>query len=169
MIETDSIMAPEDGDVPAVSDVARLRHYLADQDIVCPGCGYNLRGLQTDACPECDQRLELVIRRADARTGILMLTLVGLAIGAGGAGMFVVPWVTYALIWGRSIPGPSDLLKVFSVGFAVATISLLALTRRRCRAWFERMNRSVQITLAILAWAIPVAFITIIALRMARP
>jgi len=30
-----------------------LISYLAEQDIPCPGCQYNLRGLQQDHCPEC--------------------------------------------------------------------------------------------------------------------
>jgi hypothetical protein len=30
-----------------------LREFLADQDTPCPACGYNLRGLQAEACPEC--------------------------------------------------------------------------------------------------------------------
>lgn len=29
--------------------------YLANHDVACPGCGYNLRGLHTKACPECSR------------------------------------------------------------------------------------------------------------------
>lgn len=31
----------------------RLQRYLADNDVTCDGCGYNLRGVTTVACPEC--------------------------------------------------------------------------------------------------------------------
>jgi hypothetical protein len=30
-----------------------LRRYLADHDVPCPACGYNLRGLEGEVCPEC--------------------------------------------------------------------------------------------------------------------
>lgn len=33
--------------------------YLAAHDAPCPGCGYNLRGLQTNSCPECGRTLSL--------------------------------------------------------------------------------------------------------------
>ncbi len=159
MPETDSVKAPEDGDVPAVSDAERrVRHYLADQDIYCPRCGYNLRGLQTEACPECDQRLELVIRRADTDMGMLIVTL----FAAGFAGMLLAFVVTDSLIVGNWRLHPLFTLP-FLGGFVAGTIPLLLLARRRGRAWFGRMNRSVQTRLAILAWALPVAFVIYLA------
>lgn len=55
-----------------------VREYLADRDSPCPTCGYNLRGLDSDKCPECGEPAALVIvaderrqreaeSRADAR------------------------------------------------------------------------------------------------------
>lgn len=35
-----------------------LRAYLADRDVPCPACGYNLRGITTAACPECGAALD---------------------------------------------------------------------------------------------------------------
>lgn len=29
------------------------RRYLKEHDAACPGCGYNLRGLKSQRCPEC--------------------------------------------------------------------------------------------------------------------
>ncbi len=34
-------------------DADLVRHYLAGRDLPCPRCGYNLRGLGGDGCPEC--------------------------------------------------------------------------------------------------------------------
>jgi hypothetical protein len=31
----------------------RLKQYLANRDVHCPECGYNLRGLEDVCCPEC--------------------------------------------------------------------------------------------------------------------
>jgi hypothetical protein len=35
----------------------RIRRYMAERDLPCPGCKYNLRGIATDACPECGRQL----------------------------------------------------------------------------------------------------------------
>jgi hypothetical protein len=43
-----------------VPHAERLATYLADRDdIVCPRCGYNLRGVRIEACPECGSPLRL--------------------------------------------------------------------------------------------------------------
>ena len=39
--------------------VERLREFLATRDAACSGCGYNLRGLQSDRCPECAAHLSI--------------------------------------------------------------------------------------------------------------
>lgn len=36
-----------------MSDADELRVYLAERDAPCPRCGYNLRGVTAEACPEC--------------------------------------------------------------------------------------------------------------------
>lgn len=57
----------DDPDIPkpraaeAPDDQALLLTYLADRDTPCPGCGYNLRGLKEDACPECSGPVALAI------------------------------------------------------------------------------------------------------------
>jgi hypothetical protein len=35
----------------------RLARYLADRDVACPRCTYNLRGLRAQSCPECGEAL----------------------------------------------------------------------------------------------------------------
>ncbi len=34
-----------------------LVEFMARHDVECPGCGYNLRGVRTNACPECGRTL----------------------------------------------------------------------------------------------------------------
>jgi len=41
-----------DGDAAAPAG-NRLRSYLAEHDVPCVGCGYNLRGVTIAQCPEC--------------------------------------------------------------------------------------------------------------------
>ena len=66
-----------DGDTGA--DV--LRTYLSERDAPCPGCGYNLRGLVGETCPECGIALDLDLKRdgvLPARRGLLLLLLLWL-------------------------------------------------------------------------------------------
>ncbi len=44
-------------DEQAQSDAALLVAFLTDRDLPCPRCGYNLRGLTGDVCPECGNAL----------------------------------------------------------------------------------------------------------------
>lgn len=44
------------------NDAELLRAYLAGRDVRCQGCGYNLRGLAGEACPECSSPLSLTIQ-----------------------------------------------------------------------------------------------------------
>lgn len=48
----------------AAADTHALREFLATRNEACPACGYNLRGLTQDRCPECGARL--VLQLADA-------------------------------------------------------------------------------------------------------
>ncbi len=62
-----------------------LAVYLAERDVPCPGCGYNLRGLTEATCPECAQQLhlhELKIPPSRAMTYRFVLI-------AGGAGYVI--------------------------------------------------------------------------------
>jgi hypothetical protein len=51
-----------------MADTSLLASFLADRDVPCPGCGYNLRGLLGSRCPECGEAIELDVRRESAAT-----------------------------------------------------------------------------------------------------
>src|SRR4051812_44872831 len=76
-----------------------LRTYLADIDAPCPSCDYNLRGLTSDTCPECNQRLTLRVGLAEPRQRAFIGALVGLAMGAGFQGLLMAYFIIMAL-WG---------------------------------------------------------------------
>lgn len=42
-----------------------LRDFLAAHDAPCPNCGYNLRGIATSTCPECNRSLQLQLTGHD--------------------------------------------------------------------------------------------------------
>lgn len=43
--------------------ITALKHFLAENDVLCPECGYNLRGIATETCPECRATLRLQLER----------------------------------------------------------------------------------------------------------
>lgn len=71
-------------------DSRALECFLANRDAACPACGYNLRGLTAEACPECRHELELQIvpidRPSTRRVRLfLLLAAVSFARGLFGA------------------------------------------------------------------------------------
>jgi hypothetical protein len=44
-------------------DARRIRTHLAEQDVPCPGCRYNLRGAQGSLCPECGRAFDTGLLR----------------------------------------------------------------------------------------------------------
>lgn len=66
-----------------------LQSFLEGRDVDCPGCGYNLRDLQTDRCPECGEELLLRVGLLEPRQGASIAGLIGLAAGAGLNGLIL--------------------------------------------------------------------------------
>jgi hypothetical protein len=75
-------------------DAAFLTSYLRDRDTACPGCGYNLRGLTKDVCPECQQQLTLRVGLTEPKFKLWLTAMIGASCGAG----FNVLLFTYFLI-----------------------------------------------------------------------
>ncbi len=55
-----------------------IRSFLADRDFPCPGCSYNLRGVEQPLCPECGRAIELTINRPGRSRGYLLFVLLAL-------------------------------------------------------------------------------------------
>lgn len=55
-----------------------LRLFLADRDVLCPGCGYNVRGIQDAMCPECGRQIELALKGPGRGRGWLLCVLLAL-------------------------------------------------------------------------------------------
>ncbi len=80
---SDTPQTPSDAAAP----LDGLREYLATRDIPCPGCGYNLRGVQDPVCPECGGEVELSVTRAAGGRGWLWLLVLALGWVLLAAGM----------------------------------------------------------------------------------
>ena len=71
--------------------------------MACPGCGYNLRGLTSDRCPECNQRLVVGIALAEPKQRAFIAGLLGISLPLGFCVMLLI-WVVY-MILDRGGPG----------------------------------------------------------------
>jgi hypothetical protein len=127
-----------------------LAAYLADRDVRCARCRYNLRGLTRSTCPECG----LALRLSDLQTEeIRHFALAGLVTAPVVAGLWVVfilvlasdplayvalwipgallvGWLPAAVLWRCSRRGPVQRWLVLSVGvlgFGLAGLGTLAL------------------------------------------
>src|SRR5262249_51036576 len=112
-----------------------LREFLAGRDIECPLCGYNLRDLAGDRCPECGDQVVLRVNMAEPRQAALLAGLIGLSCGVGLNGLLLV----YGVFMQIMHPIPSGELGRFFVfnglGFIVEGAAL---------AWWLRKWRAIR-------------------------
>lgn len=112
-----------------VSPDSGLREYLAERDVLCPFCGYNLRGLQDAVCPECGRFLRITLTDTPRRKedppwlaaashplGILAACTLGfgLARGPGAAASVLLFWAGIMVMvrywrWTRPMLAASNL------------------------------------------------------------
>jgi hypothetical protein len=132
-----------------------LAEYLADRDLACPNCAYNLRGLTTDRCPECGEPLRLELRGTERRMGAYLVLLSGCCVGLGGGLLFTIALLSYngPGDWLRQ-PGPAAL-----AGLAlVCGCALPFVVRSRGR--FQRCAARTRWFLCGSMWALVVALST---------
>lgn len=82
----------EDASPPPTGSVERglLRSYLANRDVPCPGCRYNLRALRGDRCPECGEAIVLRVHLAEPRLAVFLLGLIPLTMSLGFGGLLTL-------------------------------------------------------------------------------
>ncbi|MCK4871262.1 MAG: hypothetical protein KAS72_00910 [Phycisphaerales bacterium] len=71
------------GDDIDTENVDLLRAYLANADASCPKCSYNLRGVESAACPECGRALSLSVRVAGLKLRWWLVAVIALAMSLG--------------------------------------------------------------------------------------
>jgi hypothetical protein len=129
------------------ADEELLREYLARGDAPCPGCGYNLRGLTTDVCPECAQRLLLSVSLAEPRVGLLLAGTVGLAAGAG--------FSILVGLWGLMEGARAKHLLPLVVAIAVEGVALRWWVKHR--TWVRTRDPAARIVLVGACWTLTAA------------
>lgn len=138
-----------------------LADFLIDRDIGCPDCGFTLRGLAGNRCPECSTQIQLVIARPDPLWGVkrlLVATCMAYAListmNLGTHVWSLVQGPRMAFIFGAwQQLGSVALLLVASIGMSVALV----------RYWIDRRSQKrlgqllvVLLTLLLLSssWSI---------------
>lgn len=140
---------PDETAIQPLTD--QLRAFLADRDVPCPQCDYNLRDQVGDRCPECGERIVLHVNLAEPLQGWLLAGLIGLSAGAGLNGLLLLYWLI--LMWRHRAYPPEEAFNVINgTGFLVLGV-LMALWLR----WWRPIRRRSAATRALLAlgcWAL---------------
>lgn len=131
-----------------------LAHFLADRDVRCPSCGYNLRDLRSAACPECGQPLSVRLDAADPRTGRYLACVIALSgaasVMATGLGI-ALPRIARSGGMSFLNAGEQFLFVWYPTAVALAAlVALCLLLRRRGRTWFHAGRGPARSALAVL-------------------
>lgn len=129
-----------------------LQQFVADHDVPCPACNYNLRGLNSSSCPECAQPLVLRVALAEPRWGRFLAALIGLAVGVGFQVLILVFWISISIRRGGAPGGSGMFLYVSLPAAVIGTACLFSLARRRGQ--FQRASSENQLLLIIGSWVL---------------
>ena len=150
----------------ARSETGMLRTFLAERDVSCPGCGYNLRGLAGGACPECNQELVLRVNLVEPRMGAWIAVMSGLLAGSGASLIWLL-WIV--MMWIRFGPPPSRSLPfvwIPAITLVVMGTAGALLAFPMGRRWFRGISATHRAVLGIVVWAVLVYVALWFALRL---
>jgi hypothetical protein len=137
---------------PRKGAAAVLAPYLSDQDHPCPTCGYNLRGLTRDTCPECSQVLRLSIHVERPRLPVIALAVLALGVGAGFGALVLLGLIAKSVdsgaplapLWARA-----GWFAAAAIGWHASLILVLSLARRR----LARLSPAGRALVVAAAWS----------------
>jgi hypothetical protein len=127
-----------------------LRAYLTDRDVACPQCGYNLRALTTDTCPECGEKLALGVRMVEPKQAAPIAGLIGLSAGGGLNGLLLIYAFIQVGLRGR-ISWFHTFVLVNAIGFVAMGSCLLAWLRGW--RWIRSRGAPARWLLVAACWA----------------
>lgn len=143
-MQNQEMMPHEENPDGRVSERDLLLTFIAERDVPCPACGYNLRQLTQPACPECGLTLKLSVGSDTPFKRVWAITLCLNAMIAG-AGVFF-------LLISIAAGGPplDEALEYFWYFAAMAWIPapLIIFALRR---WFCRQAHGVQRACVVLS------------------
>lgn len=149
LAESASDSAPRSEPGWGASDL--LAAFLGGRDYPCPCCGYNLRDLTSDCCPECGDVLVLRVGSAHPRLAWFVTGLVGISVGFG----FNLVLFAWAIVshFSAGYPGfdqPEMIWIVVATPMLCALVVAWVLGRR----WVTPRPAAARWSLALLAWAL---------------
>ena len=148
---------------PAGDDL--LRVFLSGRDAECPFCGYNLRDLASDQCPECGERVRLSLQAVNAKIGWAVAGLMGLTTGAGFSLLMSIFFIT--LFMRRSFADHHMWMDFWMIMVLPLTIqSMLVWWWLRRWGWLRRLPLAQRIMAAGAAWFVPLLNIIIFSIYL---
>lgn len=145
--------------VPPDSEAAALTAFLADRDVPCPSCDYNLRGLPSGVCPECNQNLVLRVGLAEPRLAPYLFTLIFTSAG-GGFGLIVLTLFTIDQLRRGRVGTSNDRITFAIITSATLVNIILMTTLLRKRRILLRSPRRTQWMRAALVAGFQIGFLT---------
>ncbi|MEE9128994.1 MAG: hypothetical protein V3T84_03180 [Phycisphaerales bacterium] len=149
----------------AVDDQAQreselLKQLLASREFSCPVCGYNLRGIESDTCPECGAQLDLRLVSADLKLGPWIAAILGVALPLG-FGLIMTLLLSYIVFEeGSSGADEANVLGSFLLLTIVEGVALGLLLHKRKKFW--RNTTQYQQTIATMCIGVSAILTTIV-------
>ena len=141
-----------------------MRAYLAERDVACPECGYNLRGLPGTVCPECRQELKLTVGLLESRIGALIACLGPLFAGTGASGglLTFVTVVMFRYDGGLSSREALPLVWIPLGCFLSCAVPAILLCRRNGRAWFRSRSGQGRQAVVVTCLVVPLLWFIVL-------
>ena len=133
-----------------------LREFLDARDVPCPACGYNLRALRAETCPECGQALELRVNLVEPRMRLWIAGMVALAAGAGFSTL-----LTLFAVFGPKGSAPFEFLAI-TIGGSVVEGAAVVVWLVRGRA-IRKLGLGVRSVLVAACFALTLLNLVIFA------
>ena len=138
------------------ADQNLLRLYLAERDVTCPMCTYNLRGLEDGHCPECGEQLSLTVRPASYRLAALIAAIITFAMGFGFC-VLIGGWLAWVYLqdeWALSTTDGEVGWTIAGIAIEGLALILLAGLHRK----FRRLHTAIQWLIACLGLMVSLVF-----------
>lgn len=153
---------------PGERESELLKQLLALREIPCPVCGYNLRGIESDKCPECGAKLDLRVGSSDLKLGLWIAAILGVALPLG-FGLIMTLLFSYMSLK-EGLPGTRRVVTLFGPCLALTILEGLALSLlwyKRKRFWRQTAHNQRQIAFMCIG-ASAVLAIVVIAVLMSN-
>lgn len=138
-------------------DEQALIAFLAQREIPCPRCGYNLHALSTAQCPECGEGLVLKVGARQMRYGAYLTTLVAMLLPGGLGVLLVIAFMQN----GMDMFIYTDISEKLTMGGFVLSL-VLSINLLILRKPFLRLKPNVQTLLAAVSVIYTVVLFTLL-------